>query len=191
MSYTFDGVNKLIILSSGTVTIDLADLYSRYKDWLRTSENSKYPLFFETVGGENIDPVEGTIVPLYLFLANGAKIRPQEADHTLNVKNGTLIGYNGGDPFVGTIGDFVVRIKYSQPVQAQGIVLSGNSSVVDPAVIAAAVKDLIQPYLDKMDATVSSRMPSGALVDANVKQMNSHPVIGDGTSANKWRGSSV
>ena len=34
MAFTFDATNKMIILSTGTVSIDLADLWSDWKDWL-------------------------------------------------------------------------------------------------------------------------------------------------------------
>jgi hypothetical protein len=119
MAFSFDGPNKLVILSAGTVSIDLAEMYSRYKDWLLLG-NAGHALAFSTVGGEPIDPAAGTLVPLYLFLLNGWRIRPQEANHTLIVTGGTLLVDGGGDPFVDTLGNYRVRIRYSQPVQAMG-----------------------------------------------------------------------
>ena len=82
MSYTFDGPNKRVVLSSGTTTIDLADIWSRWKDWVLAG-NAGYARAFDTVGGEPIDPAPGTLVPLYLFVLNDWKLCPQEADHTL------------------------------------------------------------------------------------------------------------
>ena len=64
MSYTFDGVAKKIYLPSGMTVLDLQDLYSRWKDWVRTSDNSKYPLAFYAVGGDIVE------IPLYLFEQN-------------------------------------------------------------------------------------------------------------------------
>src|SRR5574343_959340 len=112
---TFDGPNKLVILASAT--LDLQVLWSAWKDWLLAG-NAGYSLAFDTVGGEPIDPTAGTLVPLYLFIRNGWKIRPMEADHTLSVTNGSLVVSGGGDPFGSTVGDFTVRIRYQQPVQA-------------------------------------------------------------------------
>ena len=105
---TFDGPNKLLILSS--VTLDLIAAWSAYKGWLLAG-NAGYALAFDTVGGEPINPVSGTLVPLFLFQKNGWKVRPMEANHTLEVINGMLIGEGGGDPFVPTLGSYNVKVK--------------------------------------------------------------------------------
>lgn len=133
---TFDGPNKLIILAA--TSLDLAGLWSAWKDWLLAG-NAGYALALETVGGEPIDPTAGTLVPLYLFIRNGWKIRPMESDHTLVVSGGTLVVSGGGDPFVSTIGDFTVRIRYQQPVQAIGYSTTGGGSGPSAEDIAAAV----------------------------------------------------
>lgn len=124
MSFTFDGPNKLIVCNAGTTGIVLADLWSRFKDWVRAG-NAGYLPAFDTVGGEPIDA--GTMVPLYLFVKNGWRIRPQEATHTLSVTDGILVVSGGGDPFVNTLGAFAVRIRYSQPVQAFGYSSTGST----------------------------------------------------------------
>ncbi len=94
MAISFDGPTKVITLSSGTTTLDVADLYSRWKDWVAT--NAQYQPAFSVVGGETINASEGTKVPLYAFLINGWKVKPQEANHTLNVTNGILLVEGGG-----------------------------------------------------------------------------------------------
>lgn len=130
MSYTFDGVNKLVVLGTGTTSVVLSDLWSRYKDWLLAGHAGSAPAF-DTVGGEAIDPVAGTRVPLYLFLLNGWRIKPQEANHTLTVTGGILLVSGGGDPFMDTTGNYRVRILYQQPMQAIGY--STGASGVTPA----------------------------------------------------------
>ncbi len=135
MSFTFDGANKLVVCNAGTTGIVLADLWSRYKDWLLEG-NAGHALAFDTVGGDPIDA--GTMVPLYLFVKNGWRIRPQEATHTLNVTDGILVVAGGGDPFVNTLGAYPVRIRYSQPVQAFGYSSTGSTGPT-AADIAAAV----------------------------------------------------
>lgn len=144
MAYAFDGTAKLIVLSSGTVSVTLADLYSRYKDWL-LSGNAGFARAFDTVGGEPIDPGAGTLVPLYLFLLNGWKIRPYEANHTLEVVGGTLLVSGGGDPFVDTVGNYRVRIRYQQPVQAIGYSSGGGSGATAAEVWTYGSRTLSTP----------------------------------------------
>lgn len=72
----------------------------------------------KNVGGDDISITDGTSIPIYAFLINGWRIRPQEANHTLNITDGILVVDGGGDPFLDTLGDYTVRINYQQPVQA-------------------------------------------------------------------------
>ena len=71
-----------------------------------------------SLGGDNIDLSAGTKIPVYVFLQDGWKIKPQEANHTLNVSDGILLVSGGGDPFLNTSGTYTVRINFQQPVQA-------------------------------------------------------------------------
>ena len=118
MAFTFDGPTKRINLTLGTTTLDVRDLWSRWCDWFQTSDNSKYLPTLDSLGGDHIDISAGTLVPVYAFLLNSWKIKPQETSHTLNVTNGILLVSGGGDPFVNTTGSYIVRINYQQPVQA-------------------------------------------------------------------------
>lgn len=114
---TFDGTAKIITLNTGQTTVDVIDLYSAWKRWVGAG-NAWAPQAFAPVGGDPIDASAGTAIPLYAFLINGWRVRPQEASHTLNVTGGVLLVQGGGDPFLNTLGSFVVRINYQQPVQA-------------------------------------------------------------------------
>ena len=166
MAITFDASAKLAILSAGTVVLDLIDLWSRWKDWLLLG-NAGAARAFDTVGGEPIDPAAGTLVPLYLFLLNGWKIRPQEANHTLTVTNGTLLVSGGGDPFVNTLGNYVVRIRYSQPVQAIGYSTTGGGT-------APTVNDIVAGI-------------EAAVIPVNIEQVNAVPLTGVGSDGDPWR----
>jgi hypothetical protein len=127
MSYTFDGVNKVITLDTGVVTMSVRDVYSRWVDWfVSASGNQKYLPAFLTVGGDVIDAAAGTSIPIYGFLVNGWRVRPQEADHTLTVNDGILLVSGGGDPFLDTLGNHIVRINYQQPVQAITVNTAGG-----------------------------------------------------------------
>lgn len=125
MGYSFNGVTKQITLTAGTTSVSVRDMWSRWVDWVLQSDNSKYPLAFKQVGGDDIDPTAGTTIPIYAFLTNGWRVKPQEANHTLNITDGILLVDGGGDPFVATTGAFVVRINYQQPVQAITVATGG------------------------------------------------------------------
>lgn len=144
MSFTFDGPNKRIICDSGTTVLDVVDLYSRWKDWVLAG-NAQYAEAFKATGGDPIDATAGTFIPAYAFLANGWRVRPQEANHTLNVTGGILLVDGGGEPFVNTVGTFQVNVRYSQPVQAIAVSTSGGGgatpSQVADAVLDAAIAD--------------------------------------------------
>lgn len=129
MAITFDGPNKLLILSSGTTELNVPDAYSRWKDWVLLSDNSKYAQAFAPVGGDPIDAGAGSSIPFYDFLVNGWRVRPQEANHTLTVTGGVLLVDGGGDPFVNTVGAYVVRINYQQPVQAITVATGGGGGL--------------------------------------------------------------
>ena len=118
MALTFDGTSKVITLGVGTLTLSVRDLWSRWLDWQATGDNSKYLPAMISVGGDDIDLGAGTKIPVYAYLVNGWRVRPQEASHTLNVTDGVLLVSGGGDPFLNTLGSYVVRINYQQPVQA-------------------------------------------------------------------------
>jgi len=116
-TYAFDGPERLIVLG-GDFTLDVKDMYSRWKDWVKATDEAKNINAFLSIGGNEIDPIAGTEIPAYIYIDNGWTIRPQEADQTLAVVNGILLREGGGDPFEDTTGAFTVRINYQQPVQA-------------------------------------------------------------------------
>lgn len=133
-TYTFDGANKLIILQSGS--LDVQDMYSRWKEWVAAGTNMKFLQALRVVGGD--ETVLGNTIANYFFLVNGWKIRPMEANHTLNVE-GILLVEGGGDPFANTVGIFRVRIVQVIPLQAEGVATSGGGSGPSAEAIASAV----------------------------------------------------
>jgi hypothetical protein len=58
---------------------------------------------------------------------NGWKLKPQESNHTLTIKDGILLVNGGGDPFTNTTGAYIVRINYQQPVQAISFATGGTA----------------------------------------------------------------
>lgn len=130
--FDVDTTNRLFIAKGGVTSFDMkVDFYSDMKEhWIANTDGSmgfKFPLI--TIGGQDI--VTGTSkIPMYGFLANGWRLRPQEADHTLDVLAGILLVDGGGDPFVDTVGPFTVRINYQQPVQSIESTLAGPAAFI-------------------------------------------------------------
>lgn len=120
--YTFEGENKLIILSSGTTSFDVIDMYSKWKEWMLLIDNLKFLPAFTTTGG---DLITGSIyVGSYFFLENNWKIRPYEADHNLTI-NGNIFTRDSSNAFVSTLGDYTVTINILASSLSQGV---GSSS---------------------------------------------------------------
>ena len=141
MGYSINGPTKVITLTAGTTSVSVRDLWSRWVDWFLTSDNSKYLPAFVNVGGDDIDAGAGTKIPIYAFLMNGWKIKPQEANHTLTISDGILLVNGGGDPFNNTTGAYTVRINYQQPVQAISFSADGGGTAPTASQIADAVWD--------------------------------------------------
>ena len=120
---TFDGLNKRIILDSASVTA--SEIWSRYMDWLGAdSNNAKWGLAMTQIGGDDLGG--GLYVPIYVFLQNGWRVRPMEANHQLTI-TGNLFVAEGGSPLVNTLGNYNVIAQYTVPVQAQAMATSGGS----------------------------------------------------------------
>lgn len=132
--------SELIIMDTGAVEYDVQGIYSLWKDELRLSSNTQYQFAFSIVGGNSTGGSNS--IPYYTFLTNGWKVRPDEADHTLDVTNGVLLVSGGGDPFVDTVGAYTVRINYQQPVQAIAVSTSGGGGATAAEVWAYATRHL-------------------------------------------------
>lgn len=135
MSFLFDGPNKLIVMSPGIIEFSAKDLYSRWKEWVLVSDNSKYEYAFASVAGDSIGAGQ-TIAP-YIFLNTfgGWRIRPQEANHQLRI-NGNLYSIDSTlDLFVPTLGNFTVITVVERSSAAIATTVGG----VDQATVQAAL----------------------------------------------------
>jgi len=115
MAISFDGEDLRIILDS-TTTVDAGTIYSRWKDWMKTGNNARYPAAFTSEGGAPV--VGATDQASYLRLNNtaGWRIRPPEANITIYV-TGNLIPADSTLPLVApTIGGYTVLIVGLQPI---------------------------------------------------------------------------
>ena len=127
-NFTFDGPNKRITLTTGTVQFSSSEIYSRWKDWCaEDSDRLKYePAFANSVGGDSLGG--GVLVGAYYFLQNGWVIRPQEADHQLVVSGNLFPIPDTAAMFTSTVGDFQVIVGMRTSSLTQSIIQSGSSS---------------------------------------------------------------
>ena len=110
MAYTFNGITKIISFDVSTTSFDVRDLWSRYLDWLLTSDNSKYAIAMRNVGG---DPLPGSKeLGITYFMMNDWKIRPFEENQVLTV-NGNLYSEDGSSPYAPVLGAYNVTILSS------------------------------------------------------------------------------
>lgn len=85
MAITFDGPTMTITLSSGDTTVEVSEIYSRWKDWVILSDNIKYLPAFRETGG---DPLGGGVYAgVNIFIRNdyGWRIKPPEEDIIINL----------------------------------------------------------------------------------------------------------
>lgn len=102
----FDGPNKLIYVTSGSVTLDVkSEVYSAWKRWIRSGSNAQYLEALRTVGGDPID--ETTILGDTYFLTNGWRIRGYDGTYTLNVA-GNLYTEEGSGSYLSITGSGTV-----------------------------------------------------------------------------------
>ena len=154
---TIDFANELIIMDTGATEFSVPGVYSIWKDTIRLSNNAQYQFAYSIVGGNLISGAKS--IPYYTFQANGWKVRPDEADHTLSVVDGILVGESGADPFVDTLGAYTVRILFEQPVQAIAVSTGGGGG--------ASAADIWSYSTRRLSATGITDITTGLATEAN------------------------
>ena len=140
MAVTFDGENQLIILDTSSEVDVKEDLYSAWKDWARTGNNSRYQFAFDqSVAGDDIDGAGKSVAP-YFFLRNdyGWRIRPPEADAEIRFIGNLFRRAPLQKMFVPTLGAFTVSLELE--ISPQALVLD------------AVTEALVQRAIDLMEA---------------------------------------
>jgi hypothetical protein len=157
MGYNFDGSAKLITLTSGTVSFTVKDLYSRWKDWVMISDNSKYIYAFTSVAGDPISATQSIAPYIFLNTVDGWTIRPQESDHELRIE-GNLYSLNpSGSMFVPTVGDYTVTVIIERSSAAIAVTVGGiDQATVQAALTAQGYTTTRATNLDNLDVLVSN-----------------------------------
>lgn len=108
---TFDGPNKLIIeiSAAGDNELDAVEIYSEWKVWVATGDNTKYLQAFSPIGGDPVTLTES--LDITYFLENGWRIRPAELSHKLLVNGNIFTREPGESAFVDTLGAFTVNAE--------------------------------------------------------------------------------
>ncbi len=115
----FLSAEKIIRLESFTVSA--AEIWSRWVDWVVQGDNAKYLPALSQLGGE--PPVD-----LYIYLENGWRIKPQEADGLTRVTGNLLVaGDPQANPFVGIDGNYSATVSLEAPVKATAVATGGSA----------------------------------------------------------------
>jgi len=174
---TFDGVNKLILINEGVTDIDVqTDIYSDWKEWVRTEDNLKYLDPLSTVGGE--PTVAGQRLDVTYFLINGWKIKPYQGTYDLNLI-GNIFDVDGGSikvpADVNRFNPNNITINTNTSVIVRQVVTSGSS--VDGIVTASLVDDQREALFDISGSVVAiysllQQPVTASLVDSQLATLN-------------------
>lgn len=141
--YVFSGQDKVIYLRSGVISFDVQNLYSVWKNWVASGDNSKYLPAFSPIGG---DPISSTkVVAGYYFLTNDWRIRPWESTHSLNVDGNLFVEGGAANPFIPTTGNYNVFINIS--TSSDSTITTVSTSSIDSATL-----DRVENKVDDLTA---------------------------------------
>tara|TARA_R110000772_G_scaffold30806_10_gene76519 strand:+ start:8109 stop:8636 length:528 start_codon:yes stop_codon:yes gene_type:complete len=139
---TFDGDLKVITLAAptaGVLAVDVeTDLYSEWKVWATTSDNSKYLPAFRNAGGDPLSP--GLDAGAYFFLRNdlGWRIISTSEDQTVNY-NGNIVGESAVLPIINATPTKTVLHLGLQPVTQNIDLIINDVSFIRQVVAGRAV----------------------------------------------------
>lgn len=140
MAITIDPAAKRIILDSASVTA--TEIYSRVTDWQALSDNLKYGQIIRQSGMDSLPG--GRFSPANFFLQGVWRVRPMESSHTLDIEGNLYVEDGVSDPVVQTLGNYNVLVRYTVPVQAQGIATSGSTGPTAESIAAAVWQRAIE-----------------------------------------------
>lgn len=160
-TFTFDGANQLITMDT-TEAFTPIELYSAWKEWVQTSDNSKYIFAFTSVGGEPISDTQSIATYIFLNTTDGWILRPAEVDHELRI-NGNLYSIDADlSLFESTVGNFTVLIIIERSSAAIAVTVGGiDQATVQAALTAQGYTTTRAPNLDYLDADISSLVGQG------------------------------
>jgi len=134
---TFDGPSRTIveISAGGDNELDLVEIYSEWKEWVRTSDNSKFLQAFSVIGGDPITLTQN--LGSVFFLENGWRIRPAELDHKLTIVGDVFTREPGESVYLPTLGAFTVNAETQVSALVRDISTAGSGASITETHIAA------------------------------------------------------
>lgn len=218
VKWTIDNLNKLFILKAGVTDIDVeVDLYSDWKEEYKLSNNSAFPIAMRSIGGDPVTAVKDAGATF--FMVNGWRIRPDEANHTLNIVGNLFADPAGESVVVNTVGAFNVRVEMfvsnlvdavtsrvdltqllpavfidtvnGTPGTAVGIGTPTNpvDNITDAATIAA--RDNLREYRFRGPLTLNDDLPDWTLIGLSSIANDELDLNGFDTSSTKIIGAKV
>lgn len=153
MPIVFNGPTTTIELASGVTVYDVADIYSRWKDWMLQSDNSKYLPAFRQVGGDPLGGGVYTAVSTFIRNDYGWTIKPPEEDIQI-VLRGNLYPEDPNQAYYSpTVGGFDTVIRTDLSGVAFGVSTSGGSGgPTTGEIISALMGEPVEPGLTVKEA---------------------------------------
>lgn len=172
--FRFDGLGKLIFVNSGVSAITIANMYSRWCDWILQDDNMK---FKQAMRFSGYDPIPGGFTGTTFFLTNGWKV---VYDPNLTGVSGVLYSEDYATAYWNLLGNpvypAVVSSLVNSSVSYQNVVTGtavtpeeiwshtqrtlttgGSGSVSNVEDIALAVRAELATELARIDAAISTR----------------------------------
>lgn len=139
--YTFDGVNKLVKLNN-TGSVDVVDMFSRWKEWVLTGSNAMYLQAMRSVGG---DPLTSTTnLGRTYFLTNGWLLQPTSSNYNLTINGNLYAEYLSGSTYV-------TQEPISQPSGSWKILVKMNTSnLVDLISVETSLSEIINNRITEL-----------------------------------------
>lgn len=164
MPATFDGDNLTITLPVSTSEVDAqVDLYSDWKEWVKLSDNAKFPPAFDTVGGDPVSATQNVAPYFFLRNDNGWRIAPAEEDATVVVTGNLYPRDSTLAMIVPTTGAFTVLVNIDRSSSALVVVSEEVVNPLDEVVEGTLTLAQIQRILLAAMAGKISGAPSGPI----------------------------
>lgn len=129
---TFNGNTLIIQLPSADTYDTEADIYSAWKEWVRLSDNAKFPKAFDTTGGDSVG--NNQQVAPYFFCRNdlGWRIRAPEENGEVIISGNLFPRNTSAGLFVQAVGfDAFIRQEVSTRAVVVEVESTAGSSVAN------------------------------------------------------------
>ena len=168
----FDGHGRLIFVDQSTATIDVADIYARWKDWVHCTvcQDDTSAKWTSAIRYSGSDPIPGGFTGATFFMINGWRL-------VYNPSTTAVRGVLFSEDYDTAYWNMQLLPVYPVTVSAVVNQVTTTQNIVtgDPQAIVAAI-------LAAAQATP---------IHADMRKTNNEQIVGDGTEGNKFRSHKV